>query len=117
MENADPDRLRQRIVLRKDDEAEQHTGALKAQRHEKDGLDQAHNALKAIDIESFFDQKARFDAHPPAGDQDKADADRGDAQAANLDETGDYGLAKESEMVSCVDGDEAGHAHRAGRSE
>ena len=117
MEDADPNRLRQRIVLGKDDEAEQHTDALKAQRHEKDRFDQAHNALKTIDIERLLDQKARFDADAPSGDQDKTNTDRGDTQAANLDEAGDYGLAKESEMVGCIDGDEAGHAHGAGRSE
>ena len=117
VENTDPQRLAGRIVLCKRDKAEHHARALKTKRHKQNGFDQPHHAFEAVHVERFLDQQAAFDADAAAGGEDQPDADRGDAQSADLNQPGDYGLPEKREMIRRVDRDQTGDADRAGRSE
>ena len=116
MENADPQGVQGGVILNKNKKTQDHAGGLEAQGHHQHGLDQTDHALEAVHVQGLFNQKPAPDADLPACGQNQSHADRGDAQTADLDQGCHNSLAKNSEVIRRVDGNQAGDAYGAGRS-
>ena len=117
VENTDPERLTERVILCERDKAEHNTRSFKAQRHDQNGFDQPDHTAEPVHIERFLDQKAAFDADAAARGEDEAHANRRHAQTAHLDQPGHHGLTKGGEMIGRVDRDQTGNADCTGRGE
>ena len=116
VEKTDSDGIDHRIILHKDSKAQNGAGELKNQSSEKHALYKADNAFSGIQIHSLSDQSAPLEIDPPAHGENHACPHGCNAQSADLNEHGEKKLAYRGKCVSCIHGDQAGHADRAGGS-
>ena len=117
MEHAGPQGPGQGVVLGEGEKAQDGARPLKAQGHFQHPLDQPHHSLKAVHIQGLLHQGAALDAHPAAGGQNQSHAHRRDAQAADLDQSGQHRLSKHRKVVIGVHRDEARDTDGAGGGE
>ncbi len=116
VKSADTQRRQGRIILGEYDITESHAGSFKSQRQYQNGFHQTHHALKRIQIQRFFYQDTLSQPYFFTGQQNKSNANRGDAQASGLNQQRNHSSPKNTEMVGGIHNRQPGYANGAGCS-